>query len=85
MARNKAEPDTFSARMAKLKQVERHPQVSDVLAVRAALWGAGLCGQPVRGSGVPILTPLPRLKYAGVGQSGLARVMPAAAVGSPQP
>lgn len=42
MARNKAEHDTFRARMARLKQPEVHPPVRDVLSVQSALWGSGL-------------------------------------------
>lgn len=48
MARNKAEHDTFRARMARLKQAERHPSVSDVLTVQSALWGNGFV--PAAGS-----------------------------------
>ncbi|WP_411731794.1 PIN domain-containing protein [Paeniglutamicibacter sp.] len=42
MARNKAEHDVFRSRMANFKQPDRHPAVSDVLAIQSALWGSGL-------------------------------------------
>ncbi|EMY33921.1 nucleic acid-binding protein [Arthrobacter crystallopoietes BAB-32] len=42
MARNAAEHAAFADRMARLKQPEQHPSVSDVLEIQSALWNAGL-------------------------------------------